>query len=115
VPKQGFEQLWADREPEPWTYGLRGRSGPEELRGVDPDLIPSGSFVARRVLELAASRDPAVLEAARELAAIVLGRDEVRLARRVLEGGPFAVARAVDLAELVACVASSLPRRANGE
>ncbi|HLK36680.1 MAG TPA: hypothetical protein VKU41_07995 [Polyangiaceae bacterium] len=57
--------------------------------------------MARRVLELAASKDAAVIEAARELAAIVLGREEVRLARRVLEGGPLAVARALDLAEML--------------
>jgi len=72
--------------------------------------------VARRVLELAASRDPAVHEAARELAAIVLGRDEVRLARRVLEGGPLAAARGVELAEmLVERAGASRPRRADVE
>jgi hypothetical protein len=37
------------------------------------------------------------------LAEAVLGRDAVRLARVVLEGGEFALERATDLAETVLC------------
>jgi hypothetical protein len=62
---------------EPATYGLKERSDHEQVRGVNPDLIPRGSFVTRRVLELAASRDPEVIEAARALAAIVLAGEDV--------------------------------------
>jgi hypothetical protein len=52
-------------------------------------LIPSGSFIARRVLELAALRDPEVPDAARGLAAIVLAGDDVQLAQKVAEGRPM--------------------------
>ena len=38
-----------------------------------------------------------------ELAAAVLSRVDVRLAQEVLEGGPHAVRRAVELAEMLAC------------
>jgi len=51
------------------------------------------------VLELTARRDPEVLDAARGLAAIVLAGDEVRLARKIGEGGRLAIAHAVELAE----------------
>jgi hypothetical protein len=86
---------------EPATYGLKGHSDHEQVRGVNPDLILSGSFVARRVLELAASRDPEVVDAAQALAAIVLAREEVRLARQIVDGGPLVVVHAVELAERI--------------
>jgi hypothetical protein len=86
---------------EPGTYGLKGRSEHEERRGVTPDLIPSGSFVARRVLELAAARDPGMVEAARALAAMVLAGEDVRLARKIAEGGRLTITHAVELAERV--------------
>jgi hypothetical protein len=71
--------------------------------------------VARRVLELAASKDAAVIEAARALAGIVLANDELRLARRILEGGPFVVVNAVELAERVLAVSlGALPDERTG-
>jgi hypothetical protein len=84
---------------EPMTYGLKGHRGHEQIRGVRSDLIPSGSFVAQRVLELATRRDPEVLEAARALASIVLAGDDVRLAEKIIEGGRFTAIHAVQLAE----------------
>jgi hypothetical protein len=51
------------------------------------------------VLELAARRDPEVLDAARGLAALVLAGDDVRLAQKVAEGGRWAIVHAVELAE----------------
>jgi len=87
---------------EPATYGLKGLVGPEDLRGVNPDRILRGSFV-RRVLRLAARHDLAEAGelhlAMRQLAVVVLAADEVRLAREVLEGGRFAIVKAVELAE----------------
>jgi len=64
-------------------------------------LILHRSFIARQVLQLAARRDPEVLDAAQKLAAIVLGDDEVRLAQNVARSDPFAVVHAVELAALV--------------
>jgi hypothetical protein len=66
--------------------------------------------VARRVLELAASKDAAVFEAARALAAIVLAGDEVRLARQALEGGPLAFA-APDVASWRGCFIVATPNK----
>ena len=97
---------------EPATYGLKVLIDPEELRGFNPPRYPVGTFVARRVLELAASKDAGVVEAARALAAIVLAGDEVRLARKVVEGGTFAVVHAVELAELVLARSDALDRTA---
>ena len=85
---------------------------PEELRGFNPPRYLVGTYVARRVLELAASKDAGVLEAARALAAIVLASDDVRLARKVVEGGTFAVVHAVELAELVLARSDALDRTA---
>ena len=83
--------------------------------GARGDSIPSGSFVARRVLELTASRDPKVGEVARTLAQIVLASDELRLARRIVEGGPFVVVNAVELAERVLAVSlAALPAERTG-
>jgi hypothetical protein len=87
---------------EPGTYGLKGLTGAEELRGVNPDLILRGSLV-RRVLEFAARRDPETAaemgSAMRALASSVLAAQEVRLACEVLKGGRFAGVKAVELAE----------------
>jgi hypothetical protein len=116
--KQVLESIqnWVGRPGlEPGTYGLKGLVGAEERRGVNPDRIPCGSFVARRVLELAASRDAEVVEAARALAEIVLASDELRLARRIVEGGPFVVVNAVELAERVLAVSlAALPDERTG-
>jgi hypothetical protein len=80
--------------------------GPEELRGVNRKWILRGSFV-RRVLHLAARHNPAEAGelhlAMRQLAVVVLAADEVRLAREVLEGGRFAIVKAVELAERLLC------------
>jgi hypothetical protein len=54
-----------------------------------------------QVLQLAARRDPEVLDAAQKLAAMVLGDDELRLALNVALRDPFAVVHAVELAALV--------------
>jgi hypothetical protein len=100
---------------EPGTYGLKALNNRQELHGVNPIWILSGSFVARRVLELAASKDPAVVEAALTLAAIVLAGDEVRLANKIVEGGTFAVMHAVELAELVLTRSAALGRTGAAE
>jgi hypothetical protein len=86
---------------EPRTYGLKGHGDHEQLHAVNPDLILRGSFIALQVLQLAAKRDPEVLDAARKLAAIVLGDDQVRFAHNVRRSDPFAVVHAVKLAALV--------------
>ena len=90
---------------EPATYGLKELTGPEDLRGVNPDLILHRSFVARRVLELASRRDPETAvemgRTMRALASVVLASAEVRLAADVLKGGRFAAVKAVELAELL--------------
>jgi hypothetical protein len=55
---------------------------------------------ARSVLErLAVGDEAGAWKAAQELAELVLDDPKVRLATAVQEGGPFALRRAVDLAE----------------
>jgi hypothetical protein len=89
-----------------------------ELPALNPELILRGSF-ARRVLELAARRDPSTAaemhQAMRELALAVLSVEEVRLAREVLAGGRFAAIKAVELAEhILAAAAAETPLVARG-
>ncbi len=84
---------------EPRTYGLKEQGDHEHIHAFNPNLILPGSFVARRVLELASNRNTQVLDMARVLAAIVLAGDEVRLAHKVAEGGPSAIVHTVELAE----------------
>lgn len=56
---------------------------------------------ARRLVAAVAGNDPSVVALAEALAVEVLAGDAVRLARQVAAGGPHAIARALDLAELV--------------
>jgi hypothetical protein len=100
---------------EPRTYGLKGHGDHEQLHAVNPNLILRGSFMARQVLQLAARRDPEVLEVAQRLAAIVLGSDEVRLAKNVARSGPFAVVHAVELAEFVMARSTEVVRHGIAE
>jgi hypothetical protein len=98
---------------EPGTYGLKGLTDAEQLRGVNPIWILRGSFV-RWVLQLAARHKPEeaaeMTRAMRALASMVLAADEVRLALEVLKGGRFAAVKAVELAErLFAAEAAQTP------
>jgi hypothetical protein len=86
---------------------------------------PLGGAAHRLLAEVRAAQDRLdrrargsplrVLEAAQELAGIVLARDEVRLAQKVVQGGRFAVVHAVELAQRILSLSPALDGSAIAE
>ncbi|HEY3235472.1 MAG TPA: hypothetical protein VGJ84_12215 [Polyangiaceae bacterium] len=73
---------------------------PEQFPEVRSHFLHVVGSLARRLLEAVAASEPAG-HLASALAEAVLLADEPRLAREVLAGGPHALTRAIELADLV--------------
>jgi hypothetical protein len=81
----------------PWTLFWTKSEGNPAALGDDADRV---ARVAREYLRAGAAGEPCA-HLAVALAEAVLDEATVQLARKVLEGGPFAHARATELAERI--------------